>query len=713
MGKCRIHRRSKRTDQALWAAVFVLTLTPQAGIADQTEETPHVLEEMVVTSTSKSKLIDTPASISVITAADLEQMGAKNIIDALERIPGVYNTSASDSSLSIRGTRSSMAGGPVILVDGVAQKYGNYRREELDIIPVSQIERIEVLRSAGVIYGPGSARGVINIITKKGQGKKPVNGHLSGSYGSWGTSNFSGGVDGRSNQWDYLADIASYDTDGYEGEESSRIAGLLKLGYNLSEQTRIGFRGNWVHRERDSAYDLAKYAWHLDDYRRSLHFPKSADDPTLVWHNSQEQDSGLYALDFTHRGTNLFVDGTVSYTHYNERYDDTKDIYTSTTTARGDWDDREQDTYTATVSAGYRCHFGELDYTPTVGLNFENVDFSQRKTYPYDTLGTRSTATADIDLAETTMGIFWDNDLLLADKWGLKIGNRLDIVDMTYETMEPKKLKPEETMWSWTVAPSYHFTPDANIYVSVGRNYWTPSPQYYYWAASYGSENNRPEDLKPEESITYEIGYKHHIGRWLNVALTTYYAETQDKFAGYYEGSSYMGQKNTGDAETYGVELEIDGRPLQWLGYRISGAYIDAQWKSGTARIYEHPSNTRVVVDLDGYQVYGIPEFTGRIGLDFYPMKGWKASLDAITCGEYYLDYTNRLTYPAKTTFDASVSYSWDNYKIWILGKNILNEDVERAINSDGELTGANGSPKTAYYVQDGIYIETGFSIKF
>lgn len=157
---------------AVAACSFLWMNTPVQ--AEQIDGATHVLDEMVVTSTSKSKLVDTPASISVITAADLEQMGAKNITEALERIPGVYNTTASSSSLSIRGTRSSMAGGPVILIDGVAQNYGNYRREELDIIPVSQIERIEVLRSAGIAYGPGAARGVINVITKKARAINPL-----------------------------------------------------------------------------------------------------------------------------------------------------------------------------------------------------------------------------------------------------------------------------------------------------------------------------------------------------------------------------------------------------------------------------------------------------------------------------------------------------------------------------------------------------------
>jgi hypothetical protein len=69
--------------------------------------------------------------------------------------------------------------------------------------------------------------------------------------------------------------------------------------------------------------------------------------------------------------------------------------------------------------------------------------------------------------------------------------------------------------------------------------------------------------------------------------------------------------------------------------------------------------------------------------------------------------------YPSKTTVDASISYSWSHYKIWVLGKNIFDEEVERAINTDSELTGPGGDSETAYYVQDGAYVEAGLSLGF
>ena len=688
-----------------------LTLS-QPGIAQADDEmyTPHVLDDTVVTSTSKTKMLDTPASISVITAADLEQMGAKNILEALERIPGVYNTTASNSSLTIRATRSSMAGGPVILIDGVPQNYGKDRREQLDFIPVSQIAKIEVLRSAGVAYGAGAARGVINIITKKPKGEKPLGANFSTTFGSWNTNTFYGALDGRRNQWDYYADYSYYGTDGYEEEKDDRIAALLKLGYNVSSQTRIGIRGNWVNQDRENAYGLYKYAWQLENYRREKHFPRSETDDRLVWHNYKEQETGTYGLEFSHKGNQLFADGALSYTDYEEIYHDTKDIYYSSSTARGDVDERKQDSITANLSAGYRLNINGISYTPSIGVNYETVDFTQRRFYPYDTEGDRDTRRYDLDLDEKSYGIFWDNDFMFTDQWGLKIGNRIDKVEPTLKNKRDEKVKADETAWSWVIAPSYHINSNTNIYVSANRNYWFPSPQYYFWAQNY--EHNDPDDLKPEENTTYEIGFKQRLSRAFNTSMTAYYSKTADKFSGLYVGGDYNGQKNMGDARTYGLEIEIDGRPIDWFGYRFSGAYINAEWESGEGKIYDPVTDDDIVVSLEGYKIHGVPELCGHAGLDFYPMKGLKASIDANISGDYYLDYTNRFSYPSYTTVDASVSYSWAKYKMWLLGKNIFDREVERALNSDGELDD-DGNPLNSYYVLDGFYLEMGLSIAF
>ncbi len=694
----------------LFCGFLLVLASVNRALAQNGDEEVYELEEVVVTATHKMKMLDTPMSISIITAGELEEMGAKNIAEALRKLPGVIDVSAKDDAIAIRGIQGSMAGGPVILIDGIPQKIGDYRFDQFSFIPVSQVERIEVLRSAGIVYGPGSARGVINVITKKGKKDKPIDFDVSGSYGSWNTHNEYAGLSGKMNQWDYFLNAANYSTDGYEEEKQNRTSGLLKLGYNLSEQTRLGISGNILKNEHDTAYGLWKYDYQLQNYRRNIHFPESETDTRLVWHSEKVQDVSSYALEFSHKDLELFMDSVLSYTNYEETYIDNHDLFTSTSASRGEIDNKDQDTYTFTMSGGYNFEFGGVSYTPTIGLNIEDIEFSQRRTYPLDP--TKSTAAHDLDIDEQQYGLFWDNDFFLGESWGLKIGGRVDKAGVTFEDKVPNRVDQDETMYGWSVAPSYHFSDRANIYVSAGRNFWFPTPRYYAWAAESGGDLNRPEDLKPEETLTYELGYRHMVKKAFNISLTGFFTEYKDKFANYYENSTWKGMKNIGEAEIKGLELEADGRVFPWFGYRFSGTCLDAKWTKGEMRVYDHPSNMRVLKNLEGYNIIHNPRYTYVAGIDFYPLEGLKCSMDINYYGSYYVDYMNRIEYPSKTTIDARIFYSLKHWTLWLLGKNIFDEEIENVQNATGRLA-SNGEPENAYYVQDGRYIEAGVSYHF
>ncbi|MBW2605361.1 MAG: TonB-dependent receptor [Deltaproteobacteria bacterium] len=692
--------------------IFILLavlILPGFSLAQNRADEIHELEEVVVTATHKMKMLDTPASISIITAKELEEMGAKNIAEALKKIPGVIDKSASKDALAIRGAQSSMAGGPVILIDGVPQKIGDNRYDYFDFIPVSQVERIEVLRSAGISYGPGSARGVINIITKKGK-KDIFSGEAKTSYGSWDTTDSYASVSGAINKWDYLINAGHFNTDGYEDEDTRKTSALLKVGYNLNDNARLGIKGSLIKNCLESTYDLKKYKWQLENFRREKHFPKSETDSTLYWHTEKDQDINALALDFSHNDESMFINSAASWTYYNEDYKDLHEKFTSPKKVH--YDDKDQDTHTFTLSGGYNFDLGKLGYTPSLGFNFEVINFDQETLYPNDP--DKNTDKYDFDVDERQYGFFWDNDFLFGKSWGLKIGGRVDKAELKFEDKVPTKVDQDETMYGWSVAPSYYFGGRANVYASAGRNFWFPTPRYYAWAAEKGGDLNRPEDLKPEESHTYELGYKHLVHKAFNVALTGFFTDYQDKFASYYDtAGTWRGMKNIGEAEIKGLELEADGRISPLFGYRLVGTYLKAEWTKGQVRVYEHPSNNKVMRDLDGYEIYGIPNYTYVIGLDFYPAEGLKCSLDINGTGPYYVDYLNRIDYGAKTTVDANVSYKIKNWKFWVLGKNIFDEEIERVINSTGRLTQANGEYKNAYYVLDGIYIAAGVSYSF
>ena len=426
------------------AFLICFIVVPYTDVIAQ-EKAVHELEEIVVTATGKMKALDTPASISIITARELEEMGVNNILEALEKIPGIINKSSSSENLVVRGMDGGMAGNVVVLIDGVPQRFGDSFHNNLSSIPPSEIEKIEVLRSAGIAYGPGSSKGVISVITKKSKRDKPVYFTASGSYGSWNTYNLNTGVSGGINKWDYFINAADYHTDGYvDDKKENQESVLLKAGYNLSNKTRIGISGNFMNYDRDSAYGLWRYKWQLDNYRRDIHFPKSETDPDLVWHNEKENDTQIYALQVSHKDIKYSINSVLSYSNFDETYKNQKALYTSSSSSRVYTDDSDQDTINFSLSGNYNFIFKTVNYIFSTGIVYDDIDFKNKRDYRFDP--NRDTGKYDIDVGEKQYGLFWDNDFLFGKKWALKIGARIDEVEVDYKDKASLRVDEDDTI---------------------------------------------------------------------------------------------------------------------------------------------------------------------------------------------------------------------------------------------------------------------------
>lgn len=137
------------------------------------------LSEVVVTATGfEQSLADAPASITVVTAKELEGKRYRDVTDALLDIPGVTIEGGAGGKIEstqiyIRGLGEDYT---LFLVDGKplgssSQAYYNGfggAQQTSWLPPMSAIERIEVIRGPmSSLYGSSALGGVINIITKK------------------------------------------------------------------------------------------------------------------------------------------------------------------------------------------------------------------------------------------------------------------------------------------------------------------------------------------------------------------------------------------------------------------------------------------------------------------------------------------------------------------------------------------------------------------
>jgi outer membrane cobalamin receptor len=154
------------------------------------EEVP-TLDRMVVSATrTRRRVSETPASVSVIARQEIESSPAKDINDLIanktsvqiRRVVGMGEGVPSD--ISMRGIPGAFAAArTLVLVDGIPTNASGTPFLILNEIPVDIIESIEIVRGPySSLYGANAFGGVINVVTKKGDGKPGAAGTFETSY---------------------------------------------------------------------------------------------------------------------------------------------------------------------------------------------------------------------------------------------------------------------------------------------------------------------------------------------------------------------------------------------------------------------------------------------------------------------------------------------------------------------------------------------------
>jgi iron complex outermembrane receptor protein len=230
-------------------AVLFLVITSGgftlAAPQDGPQEKAIVMEEVVVTATRDTEEVrKIPANVSVITAKDIGKSGATNIVEVLDKLESIqfrnYSSNPSQSLIDLRGFGGDNPfGKTLILLDGRKMNRPDMSSINWLQIPLNNIERIEVVRGASsVLYGDAAVGGVINIITKKGDGKPKFDAAVIA--GSYGLHNERVGVTGSVDKWTYALNGENNFSFGYrERSKSSSQGGGLNAGYDASELFNI------------------------------------------------------------------------------------------------------------------------------------------------------------------------------------------------------------------------------------------------------------------------------------------------------------------------------------------------------------------------------------------------------------------------------------------------------------------------------------------
>lgn len=224
------------------------------------------LEPVIVTATRSSQISkEVLADTIVITAEDISKSGHTSLADILQRQRGIEITRnggpGTQSGVFMRGSDNRSN---IVLVDGVRVGSSTSGGASWNAIPLSQIERIEVVYGPlSTMYGADAVGGVVQIFTKQGNGAPAPT--ASAGVGSFATRHMEAGVSGSNGGFRYALRAAhersdsfsatrpgasgfNHDRDGYENTSASG-----QFGWQFAKGDEIGV--SFLHSKLDSQYD--------------------------------------------------------------------------------------------------------------------------------------------------------------------------------------------------------------------------------------------------------------------------------------------------------------------------------------------------------------------------------------------------------------------------------------------------------------------------
>ena len=287
------------------------------------DEAEIKLNESVITAQNfKTTVKNTASNVTIVTAKDIEEMGAQNLVDALRMVPGImvknyYGNITFDIGgySSVHAERNS-----IITYDGV-----RISSKEATNIPISSIERVEIIpNGGGILYGDGANGGVINILSKSIYGKdnnKKVSGNIRTEYGSRGSYKY--GLSTTAKATDKLSFKVDYSKDRYrserDGDEYGQIVSRAqevsidaKYKFDNADVT-VKYTRNEKHRADGGDLEEADYyknrkmvTWVARDFTRSndwyINYRQNIGENTelltyIDLYNSKENDDKSKILD--------------------------------------------------------------------------------------------------------------------------------------------------------------------------------------------------------------------------------------------------------------------------------------------------------------------------------------------------------------------------------------------------------------------------------
>jgi vitamin B12 transporter len=474
-------------------------------------------------------LDQSPSSVSVITARDLEWKQIERVGDALREVPGlsVVQTGTQGQLTSVF-TRGLPSGDTQVLLDGVPINQGLAGLFDFSNLTTDDIDRIEVVRGPqSTLYGPRALAGVIQLFTKQGEGTPGVT--VTAEGGSYDTFREAISSDGKIGQFDYSIGFSRLDTDNARPNNQYRnSAGVADVGWSPNDQLRIS--------------TLFTYSSSDTGNPNKISDPKPLDNfLTEKWLIAPHIE--LQAFDWW---DHKFI---FSYDHERQLNDPNQDGFVGPTRALFE-----------RTTIDYQNDLRPASWlTFTSGFFYSRVNAGQERPFILRTKPRQADFISDHTLE--TAG-FLQATLTPLKNLIFVAGGRYDHFNQFGD------------VWTYRFAGSYKIDKtNTVIHSSVATGFSPPSSQDKIFGSNFG--------LQPEKDLGWDAGVEQQLWENRVTVGATYFHNDLSNVVGF---DGLFRTLNLGAARTQGVETELHAQPMKDLTLSATYTYLDTE-KTSTADI--------------------------------------------------------------------------------------------------------------------------------
>lgn len=639
----------------------------------------YVAKRSVSATKTDTPIIETPQSISVITADRIRDQGSLTIQDSLRYVSGMRGEAYGFDS---RGDFSLVRGvSPTIFLDGLQQSVGSYTNTRTD--PFT-LERVEVIKGpSSMLYGQSSVGGLLNLVSKRPQAER--RNELQLQYGSFDRKQI------------------AFDSTGPLDDDGTLLYRVVAIGRD--SQTQVD------HTQDNRLVFMPSLTWR----------PNEQFEWTLMA-NVQKDDGGTTSSFLPHRGTVLSApygeigsERFVSEPGFDE-YDTEQKALTSQMSWRLDetwtlrqnlrwqkskvsyqtmygWppvlgaDDRtvnrvwsvskpEVTIWTVDHQAESRFDTGALQHTLLMGVDYRHAVTDSRSARGvatpldlydpvYGTFDPSGITLSDVPQQRAVQKGLYVQDQVRLDKWLMTLGLRKDWAETRVEDGNRQK----DDAVTGRVGLTYLFDNGVAPYISYSESF-TPI---------IGLNTITQQSYKPLEGEQWELGIKYQpVGS--NTLLTAAVFDLREKNRQMPDPANPLSTIQAGEARVQGLELEglVEVDPNWDLIATYS--YLDSEVAKGPPaqqgkRIASVPEHMASLWSQHRFSVAGISGFSAGAGVR-YVGASW--------------DGTDSLKTPSTTLFDAMLGYAYQDWSFTLTATNLEDETYYTTCLSRGDCFTGN-----------------------